>query len=1172
MASFLTLNANGLRDSNKRMALLQWLSHLSLDFVCLQESHVLSSAECNLWFSSYGYLCLASPGTVHSCGSIILYRPCYQLINSWSDDAGRFVMAEFKLREISFRVACLYAPNRNPDRDEFFASCTSLVDPSVPTVLCGDFNAVFNRSLDRRGSNIFDSSRESCSTLSSLFSDCCVADIWRILHPSLSAFSWLRSDGSLASRIDLVGCPYPWLHHVVSCELLPCPFSDHSAVLLICPIPEPLSRGPGKWKLNTSILTDEDFVLAIKDFWVSWRLRKRSFPSLQSWWDRGKERVKGIVINFCSRKSSAVNQSRSLLVNLASHLKSKIDLGQVSLLDAYENVQSNIAKIDLAAAKGAQVRARVRWAEEGETSSKFFFRLEKKRGASNWISAMKDSDGNIISDVSGICDSWVSFYSSLFSACETDPVIQGQLLDKLTSTLSQDQADSCDGHISLNEAFTALAGMAKGKSPGSDGLPMEFYLAFWDVIGPDLVDVFNASYDSGLLSLSQREALISLIFKKGDRLEHKNWRPISLLNVDYKLCARVLAGRLLKVIHSVVAPDQTCGVPGRFIGENVALLRDVAYYASETNSPLAILSLDQEKAFDRVDWNFLLSVLRRMGFGLSFVNWVKLLYSDIRSAIIVNGYTSDPFKPSRGVRQGCPLSPLLYVLSIEVLAVNLRAHPEIVGLRLPGVVSPLPALSLYADDTSVISLSDSATTAVFDVYSSFEKGTGAKLNLNKCEGLWLGAWRNRSDSPIAISWTSHKIKVLGVFIGYGNLDEANWRPRIDAVERCLNSWRSRSLSFSGKALIINALALARIWYVASLVHMPAWVLLELNKLVFNFFWSGKRDLVARNVLFHPYDLGGFSVVSVQLKVHSLLAQWVRRLSVSPNGWVYLLTYWLLDRLNVSPFVAFSRPVDFPFGRLPPFYFSLFQAWEALKGSAMSSTLVIGEGVSGGPFSVVSMTCKSCYQLLLELNPAQPHCILKFAPSFGALDWPATWKSLRFMPLDRQVWDLNWKVAHGVLYTAERLISFGYQIPQACFCGYHTESLEHLFFSCPLVQSGYDWIQSILFLASPTAPSITVRHALFGFSSDDLLCVPRVFAYMLNVCKFLVWSQRNDFRFRSKPPSALCLLARLKDRLRFYLPLYFKRFKSARRRRYFLRQWGANGVLGSIRDSSFVLSF
>jgi len=193
-----------------------------------------------------------------------------------------------------------------------------------------------------------------------------------------------------------------------------------------------------------------------------------------------------------------------------------------------------------------------------------------------------------------------------------------------------------------------------------------------------------------------------------------------------------------------------------------------------------------------------------MGFGPYFIKWVKLLYTDIRSAVLVNGYTSDWFSPSRGVRQGCPLSPLLYVLSIEVLAVGVRAHPDIVGRRLPRVPSPLPVLSLYADDTSIISVSDRATLAVFEVYAKFEAGAGAKLNLSKCEGLWLGAWRNRLDSPVAISWNSVKIKSLGLYIGYGNLDEANWRPRIDAIERCLNSWRSRSLSrFLAKLLSLK---------------------------------------------------------------------------------------------------------------------------------------------------------------------------------------------------------------------------------------------------------------------------------------------------------------------------------------------------------------------------------
>ena len=249
--------------------------------------------------------------------------------------------------------------------------------------------------------------------------------------------------------------------------------------------------------------------------------------------------------------------------------------------------------------------------------------------------------------------------------------------------------------------------------------------------------------------------------------------------------------------------------------------------------PVAILSLDQEKAFDHVEWPFLHKTLRAMGFGDSFVNWVNLFYFNVRSSINVNGYLSQPFSFSRGVRQGCPLSPLLYALVFEVLAVNIRANPRIRGLSLSGIQDPLPPMSQYADDTSLIVTSNDAIEASLETYSIYEKGSGSKLNLSK--GLSLGSWNGRRNPPVNLDWSSSKIKVLGVFIRVENLEEANWRSRITSVENALASWRQRQLTFRGRALVINALALSRVWYVASLVHMLAWVLKELNTLAFSFF-------------------------------------------------------------------------------------------------------------------------------------------------------------------------------------------------------------------------------------------------------------------------------------------------------------------------------------------------
>ena len=192
--------------------------------------------------------------------------------------------------------------------------------------------------------------------------------------------------------------------------------------------------------------------------------------------------------------------------------------------------------------------------------------------------------------------------------------------------------------------------MACGKTPGCDGLPMEFYLKFWSVLGPDLVSVLNSAFSAGVLSRSQHRGVITLSFKKGDRLDPCNWRPITLLNVDYKIASRTVAGRLLKVLHTVVSKDQTCGVPGRFIGESVAFIQECVHYCSSSGVPAALVSLDQEKAFDRVSWSFLHATLRSMGFGPSFISWVELFYNNVRRSVNVNGNITKSFPLSRGVR------------------------------------------------------------------------------------------------------------------------------------------------------------------------------------------------------------------------------------------------------------------------------------------------------------------------------------------------------------------------------------------------------------------------------------------------------------------------------------------------------------------------------------------
>ena len=182
------------------------------------------------------------------------------------------------------------------------------------------------------------------------------------------------------------------------------------------------------------------------------------------------------------------------------------------------------------------------------------------------------------------------------------------------------------------------------------------------------------------------------------------------------------------------------------------------------------------------------ATLSKMGFGSSFSSWIDLFYNGSQSAVNVNGQISSVSPLSRVVRQGCPLSRLLYVLVAGVLACNVRCHPDISGLALPGASVPLPHLSQYADDTSIVVSSDRAIVATF-VYDLYQLESGANLNLSKCKGLWLGSWNGITDCPVAIEWQSVKLKVLGVFLGPLATPEDNWWPRISAVEHVLPSWR-----------------------------------------------------------------------------------------------------------------------------------------------------------------------------------------------------------------------------------------------------------------------------------------------------------------------------------------------------------------------------------------------
>ena len=528
--------------------------------------------------------------------------------------------------------------------------------------------------------------------------------------------------------------------------------------------------------------------------------------------------------------------------------------------------------------EGSKIRSRAKWLEEGEIPSKFFLRLENDRHAKSFVSSVFNSSGSEIFSLPEMMAAHEAFYSDLFSREILDLTSQWDLFSYVKSRLSESEQASCEGPLTLAEASEALQRSNRNKSPGADGLTVEFYSQFWDKLGELLVSVFNQGLAREELPESMKASVTRLVHKKDDKRLSKNWRPISLLNVDYKICSKAVSFRLSRVLGSIVDPDQTCSVPGRSIHSNLVLLRDTLAFIDRTGETGILLSLDQEKAFDRVDRIFLLNLLEHFGFGPWFRACIATLYNGAFMRVLVNDFLSNPILLERGVRQGDALSPMLYVLCVEVLACKIRASPDVKGFLLPGAGGLEFRVCQYADDTTAFVKDERSLHALFNIIGDFERGSGAKLNRTKTEALWLGAWRDRPDEPLGLSWVK-KAKILGIVFGSVNVDRDNWEPRLSKLDQCVSRWKNRSLSLIGKVLILNILGFSKLLFVSAILSPRQWVYDRINRIIWPFLWGSRIETVARKSLVCPETNGGLGLREV--RVHgeaSRLAILIRSIS------------------------------------------------------------------------------------------------------------------------------------------------------------------------------------------------------------------------------------------------------------------------------------------------------
>lgn len=293
----------------------------------------------------------------------------------------------------------------------------------------------------------------------------------------------------------------------------------------------------------------------------------------------------------------------------------------------------------------------------GEANN-FFCKLEKNNYVNKTMYKLKNNDGNMLYDQFEILRETRSFYSNLYEnkdAQQQNKDHDEYLHNCTVPKLSNAESLLLEGELTFEETTETLRNMVNNKSPGSDGFSAEFFKVFWQKLGHFVLRSINCGFRKGELSITQKEGIITCIPKeKKPREMLRNWRPITLLNVVYKIASGSIANRMKPYLPNLIHSDQTGFITGRFIGENTRMVYDLMQYADENNVPGLLLLIDFEKAFDSLSWSFMTKVLQMFNFGPSFINWVKVFHKNSKSAVSQSGHLSSFFSIRAWLPAGRP--------------------------------------------------------------------------------------------------------------------------------------------------------------------------------------------------------------------------------------------------------------------------------------------------------------------------------------------------------------------------------------------------------------------------------------------------------------------------------------------------------------------------------------
>ncbi|GAU12613.1 hypothetical protein TSUD_132230 [Trifolium subterraneum] len=795
---FISWNIRGLGGVEKRKEVRKLVEDLNPFLVCLQETKLQfceDSICSSLWGNSdYAYSYRPSVGA--SGGLLTIWNS--EEIEVWSTESRRHVLwchGRFIKSGEEFFVANVYAPCDNGAKQDLWDSLSARLQTLERrrVCVCGDFNAV--RSVDERRSL-----RSGHRFLDHIPFNRFIEDNILIDLPlSGRKFTWYKGDGLSMSRLDRFLLSEEWCLDWPNCMQGPRP-----SRMLKC------------WK---DIPGYNRFV---KDKWFSFQLEGWGGYVL-------KEKLKLIKLALKDWHKTHTENWPSRIESLKGRLSTLDQKGEEEHLSEAElvelhGVSSDIHSLSRLHASISWQQSRSLWLKEGDANTKYFHSVLASRRRGNAISSIQ-VDSATLEGVNPIRQAVVSHFESHFKASNVERPGVDNLAFK---RLNQSEQVSLTMPFTAAEVKMAVWNCESYKSPGPDGINFGFIKDFWNELQGDVMRFISKFHRNGKLTKGLNSTFIALIPKIDSPQRLNDFRPISLVGCLYKILAKVLANRLRLVIGSVISESQTAFVKERQILDGILIANEVVDEARKSKKELMLFKVDFEKAYDSVDWGYLDDVMGRMSFPTLWRKWIKECICTASASILVNGSPTEEFPLERGLRQGDPLSPFLFLLATEGLHVLMEAMVDrhlFTGYKVGEVDQVSISHLQFADDTLLLGVKSWANVrALRAVLVLFEAMSGLKVNFNKSMLVGVNiaeSWLCEAASSLCCRVGNIPFLYLGLPIGGDPRRLGFWEPVLARLKNRLSGWKSRFLSFGGRLTLLKSVLTSLPVYALSFFKAPS---------------------------------------------------------------------------------------------------------------------------------------------------------------------------------------------------------------------------------------------------------------------------------------------------------------------------------------------------------------